>query len=214
MGLFTEDIKNQLKEIFSQELNNNVNIAFFKKNENCDSCAATEEFLEEVTSLSEKINMITCDVQEEPSKAIAFGVDKTPAIVILDQDNNDFGVRFYGIPAGYEINSFIGAIREMSGKREELPQEVMDRIKAIDKEVHIQVFVTPTCPHCPGPVLTGHRLAMENEFIKADMVEATTFPDVSSKYQVQGVPKIVINETHEFVGGHPLSKFLEVIESL
>ncbi len=46
------------------------------------------------------------------------------------------------------------------------------------------------------------------------MIEAQTFSELSDKYNVSGVPKIVINEEHDIVGNQPIEKFLETIESL
>ncbi len=43
-------------------------------------------------------------------------------------------------------------------------------------------------------------MAVENDYINADMVEATEFPQLAIKYQVRGVPRTVINQT-QFVDG-------------
>ena len=42
----------------------------------------------------------------------------------------------------------------------------------------------------------------------ADVIEAMEFPDLSQRYGVRGVPKIIINETTEFVGALPESQYL------
>ena len=41
----------------------------------------------------------------------------------------------------------------------------------------------------------AHKLAIESEHIRADMVEAMEFPQLAIRYQVLGVPLTVINET-------------------
>jgi predicted DsbA family dithiol-disulfide isomerase len=61
-------------------------------------------------------------------------------------------------------------------------------------------------------VRTAHRLAMENQNIKADMVDAALFPYLVQKYGVSGVPHIVVNETQVMVGAQPIEKFLDAIE--
>ena len=66
--------------------------------------------------------------------------------------------------------------------------------------VHIQVFVTLTCPHCPAAAAIAHKLAIESDLIKADVIDGSEFPDMALKYNVIGVPKIVINEKIEFMG--------------
>ena len=45
----------------------------------------------------------------------------------------------------------------------------------MSKPVHIQVFVTLTCPYCPMAVQLAHEMAMESPLITSDMVEATEF---------------------------------------
>src|SRR5690606_21462079 len=95
-----------------------------------------------------------------------------------------------------------------------LDDELKSTIKAIDKPVNIKVFVTLSCPHCPGAVQTAHRLAMLNPNIKGEMIEAQTFYELSNKYQVSGVPKIVINDKYELLGNQPVENFLKEIEKL
>jgi len=79
----------------------------------------------------------------------------------------------------------------------------------LDKEVHIQVFVTPTCPYCTTAVRLGHQFAIESPFIRAEMIEATEFPQLANKYDVFGVPKTVINEFVFIDGAVPEATFLE-----
>jgi predicted DsbA family dithiol-disulfide isomerase len=55
-------------------------------------------------------------------------------------------------------------------------------------------------------------LAMENEHITADAIDATEFPDLSRQYQVMSVPKIVINDRVEFTGAQPEPAFIAAIQ--
>jgi protein-disulfide isomerase len=54
----------------------------------------------------------------------------------------------------------------------------------------------------------AHQMAVESEHVTADVIEATEFPDLSRRYNVRGVPKIVINDTTEFVGALPEAEYL------
>ncbi len=69
--------------------------------------------------------------------------------------------------------------------------------------------MTPTCPYCPSSVLIAHKLAMANDNITADMVEATEFPHLSVKYNVRGVPQTMIGEEHAIEGALPEPNFVE-----
>jgi len=213
MALLNEDLRKQLKQVFDG-MKDEVTIALFTKKEGCDSCPDTLSFMKEIEEVGDKIKLTTYDIDENQDKAKEYGVELTPSIVLLDKDGKDNGVKYNGIPAGHEINSLITGLLEVSGSGEELPEELLKRAKAINKPVHIKVFVTLGCPHCPGAVSKAHKLALENEFVTAEMIEAQTFYDLSDKYDVSGVPKIIINEDHDLVGNQPIEKFLDVIENL
>jgi alkyl hydroperoxide reductase subunit AhpF len=86
-------------------------------------------------------------------------------------------------------------------------------LAALDKPLHLQVFVTPTCPYCPPAVYLAHQLAFESDLVRADMVEAIEFPHLSYKYQVQGVPRTVINESTYLEGAAPEGMLLAKIKT-
>ncbi len=213
MAIFNDETTDQLKKILSG-LKEEINIAYFQQESGCPSCADTMTFLNEFKSLTDKIKVTVYDFQKDNEQVLKYGINKVPAMVVMDKDNTDRKIRIYGTPAGYEINSFLASLFEASGVAEKLPDDISSRIKAIKKDIHIQVFVTPSCPHCPGAVVTAHRLAYENSHIKADMVECSVFPQEATKYNVSGVPKIVINETYELIGNQPITAFLDTIEQI
>ena len=47
--------------------------------------------------------------------------------------------------------------------------------------------------------------------MRADIVEASEFPDLAERYNVYAVPKIVINDDTEFVGAQPEPQFVGYI---
>ncbi len=210
MSLLNEQIQGQLKEIFG-EMKNDVTLAVFTKKEGCDSCADTVAFMQEIEALSEKIHFEEIDFDTNTERAAAYNVQMVPSIVMLNDKKEYLGIKFNGIPAGHEINSFIPAIIEVSGGGEALPENYLEKIKALEKPVNIKVFVTLSCPHCAGAVQKAHKLALESPMIDAEMVEAQTFYELSDKFNVSSVPKIVINDQYEFVGNQPLEVFLEEI---
>jgi len=52
---------------------------------------------------------------------------------------------------------------------------------------------------------------VESPRVTADIVEATEFPELARRYNVYAVPKIVINDTHEFVGALPEPHFITAL---
>lgn len=213
MALLNEELKTQLKGILDQ-MKDDVTVALFTSDDQCETCEDTKNFMEEVSGVADKVILKQYDLVENQSIAEELGISMTPSIVLLDRNGKNNGIKFNGIPAGHEINSFITGLIEVSGAGEELPQAFLERLSKVNKPVHIKVFVTLGCPHCPGAVSKAHKLALENEFITAEMIESQTFFSEADKYNVSGVPKIIINEEHDLVGNQPIESFMDVIESL
>ena len=210
--LFNAEVSAQIKSILDGMINP-ITIKLFVDGD-CDTCQETKQLLTETSELSDKITLITQEVSDASDDLVTYNIEMTPSFVFLDADLNYRGVKFNGIPAGHEINSFLSAIMEMSGVTYELSNDVLKRIEKINKPVDIKVFVTLSCPHCPGAVQTAHRIAMLNPNVKGQMIEAQTFYDLSNKFNVSGVPKIIINDSLELLGNQPIEEFLKKIESL
>lgn len=211
--LFNEDLSKQVKEIFA-DMPKELTIALFTDKNGCETCEETKGFMEEVAELGEKINLELFDINDDQDLAKSYNVAMVPSIVLLDHNKDYHGVKFNGMPAGHEINSFIPALLETSGLESEVPEPLKSQIEEVNKPVNIKVFVTLSCPHCAGAVQKAHKLAMMNPNIDAEMVEAQTFGELSNKHGVSGVPKIVINDTLELVGNQPIDAFLNEIAKL
>lgn len=98
---------------------------------------------------------------------------------------------------------------DVSKSASRLSDATRNCVRAVSNPAHIQVFTTPTCLYCPGAVRTAHQLILENELVKADMVNAVEFPHLTTKYNVMAVPKIVVNEVHEFIGSLPEDQIMD-----
>lgn len=198
--------KEQVLELFTQ-LENKVTIHIFIEDHECLYCGDTSELVKQVAELSDKIEVIEHKDGLETPIAKDLGVRFHPATVI--QGEKPYKVRFYGIPAGHEFSALVGSIIDASTGQPDLPADIIEDIKSVDKPVHIQVFTTPQCPYCPNMVRLTHQAAILNPLIESDMIEALEFQELSKKYQVYGVPKTVINETVSVEGLTPPELFVE-----
>jgi glutaredoxin-like protein len=176
----------------------------------CQYCRETKQLLTELAELSDKIQLEVYNFYTDLDKVAEFKIDKVPATVIASE-SKDYGIRYFGIPSGYEFASLLSDIEMVSRGASGLSQRSIEKIKAIDVPVHIQVFVTPTCPYCPSAVHLAHRIAMENDLITADMVEAIEFPELAEKYIVMGVPKVVMNDVYYFEGALPERYYIDKV---
>ena len=211
MGILPESHVSRLKADLAKMLVNPVKVIVFTQEIECEYCKETREIISEISSLTDKIKLQVLDLVKDKDKAAEYGVDKVPAIVI--EGSKKSRVKFYGVPAGYEFNTLIKDIVLASRGETELSAETKRKLSDIKKPVHVKVFVTPTCPYCPGMVSLAHQFAMENENITADMIEITEFPQLSVKYNVSGVPKTVINESVEVLGMQPEEEFVRQLEA-
>lgn len=191
------------------ELGGEVKIVFFKEALMCQTCGPAEDFYKELASLSDKVKLETYNQITDAPKAAEYGVKLTPGAVI--EGPNGRRVFFYGIPAGYEFVSLLEALKNSAAPSQELQPETLAALGGVAKPVNIKVFVTPTCPYCPAAVVLAHKFALASPQITAEMVEASEFPDLAAKYDVSGVPQIVVNEKISLVGAQPESAMLAAV---
>ncbi|KAA0008623.1 MAG: glutaredoxin [Thermoplasmata archaeon] len=212
MELINEEDKKYIKEKFANEMEKDVRILYFTEHYKCRYCAETKEILETLTELADgKIKLEIYEFEKEKELVEKYRINKIPATLVFGE--NEYKIRFFGIPSGYEFSTLLEDVIDASRGRTNLKENIKEEIRKIDSDVHIQVFVTPTCPYCPIAVHTAHQMAIENERITGDMVEVIEFPHLAQKYNVMGVPKIVINETREIVGAVPEEVILEEIKA-
>ena len=188
-----------------------VKIVLFTQELECQYCRETRELLEEVTSLSDKLSLEVYNFVTDEEKAKEFKVDKVPATIIMGE--KDYGIRYYGIPSGYEFASLLHDILMVSKRDSGLSDDSKKKLSELKDPVHLQVFVTPSCPYCPRAVSLAHQFAFESDMVTADMVEAIEFPHLSQRYQVMGVPRTIANEKVAAEGALPEAHFLESILS-
>lgn len=89
--------------------------------------------------------------------------------------------------------------------------ESVAALASLRAPLHIQVFVTPVCPYCPSVVILAHKMALQSEYIHADVVETAEFQELVGKYKVEVVPAIVINEKLVSTGQVDEAAFLRLV---
>jgi len=209
MSLIPEEYKQRFKEDLEKGMQDPVTLVVFTQEIECQFCRQTRELAEEVAKLSDKIKVEVYDFAKDNTKAQEYRIDKVPAIAVVGK--KDFGIRFYGMPYGYEFGTFIETIINVSKGTTNLSEETKQKLKTIENQVHIQVFVTLTCPYCPQVTGLANKFAVESDHIRADIIEIDEFPHLAQKYSIMGVPKVVINEQNEFMGVLPEENFLQQI---
>ncbi len=203
-----DSLKEHLKKHLA-ELTEDVELIVFTQENECQFCKETRELALELGALSPKVKTKVYDFVKNGDEDLKYNIKKIPAIAIVGK--SDYGIRYYGVPAGYEFSVLVDAILDVSKGATSLPDTIKNKLAGITKPVHMQVFVSPTCPYCPVAVKVAYQFAIESEFIRSDVIEMTEFPYLVQRYAVMSTPHIVINEDTSFVGAQPPEVFLQQI---
>ena len=143
MGLLSPQDETVLKEHLSTITKPVTLLLFTQAFGGSESGTVAKTILNEIAALNDKITVVEKSFVLDTEDKAKYGVDKTPAIVILS-DGDDTRMRMYGAPVGYEFVGLVEAIVVAGTGKIDLDPQTMAWIQAVDKPMHIQVFSTPT----------------------------------------------------------------------
>ena len=118
MSLIPDDKKELLRNELNEKMENPVKIVMFTQELECRFCSDTRQLIQEFATLNDKITVEIYDFVTDADKVKEYGVDKIPALAIIGK--KDYGVRIYGIPYGYELQTLIEAIITVSKGKTDL----------------------------------------------------------------------------------------------
>ena len=125
-----------------EKLANPVKLTVFSQELGSESCRETEWLVKEVAECSDKLSVEILNLVLDRERAEAYGVDRVPAVVV--EGERDYGIRFFGLPSGYEFTNLIDAVIVASTGQPSLAPETQTALAGLANPVHIQVFTTPT----------------------------------------------------------------------
>ena len=207
-----EEVKIEKKEssIFSPEIIAQLNTVFSKMEnplmlkaylDNRPISKELNEYLLELVSLTDKLTL-----------TITIGSSKDyPYVSICDKNGNETGLAFHGVPGGHEFTSFVLGLYNAAGTGQQLPSDVLDRIKSINKKVDIKVIVSLTCTMCPELVVASQKIASLSQNVTAHIYDVNHFEELKTKYKVMSVPCLVINENEVYFGKKNINQLLDII---
>ena len=149
MALLNDSVRTQVRQMFDK-IEEPVKLVMFTQGAGgaleCDMCADTRQLLSEIADLSDQVRLEVFDFVADSELAKTYKIDKIPAVAILpdEPDGKDYGVRLFGIPAGYEFSTLIEDILMVGRRDSGLSPETLKELERLDRPVHIQVYVTPT----------------------------------------------------------------------
>ena len=124
------------------DLSNPVKLIHFTEELNVPYASEAKQLLEELAALSPKLSLEVYNFVLDKQRRSEYGVDKVPATIV--RNSKDYGIRFYGFPAGYEFAMLLDAILAVSNGDSGLAAETREKLSKIAQPVHLEVLVTPT----------------------------------------------------------------------
>jgi len=125
-----------------EELDHPVKLINFTQEQECMYCTETRQLMEELAGLSDKVSLEVYNFVSDKEKVSQYSIDKIPATVI--EAEKDYGIRFFGVPSGFEFGTLIEAVILASKGDSGLKPDTRAALAQLAEPVHLQVFVTPT----------------------------------------------------------------------
>jgi glutaredoxin-like protein len=141
MALIGDDDAQEIRERL-KEMVNPVKLVHFTQELNLEYGREAKQLLEELAALSGKLSVEVYNFLLDKEKIAEYKVDKVPATAV--RNGKDYGIRFYGLPAGYEFSALLDAIIDVSKGDSGLGPESKEKLSNVTQPLHLEVFVTPT----------------------------------------------------------------------
>jgi alkyl hydroperoxide reductase subunit AhpF len=142
MALIRDEVAQQLRQEFAS-LVNPVRLAVFSQALADPESEQVKRLMEELTAIEPRIALESCNFVLDTARVEELGIRRTPGVAVMGQDK-DYGVRFYGLPSGYEFGTLIDAILDVSAGVSQLQDATKQALAGLKSPVHLQVFSTPT----------------------------------------------------------------------
>jgi len=141
MGFLSGQDEQAVKKQFEQ-IGGSVKLTVFASELGPETNAQTVALVREVAALSDKLSVTVLNPHIDREQAQGYRVDVTPAVVV--EGAKDYGIRFLGLPAGYEFSNLIDSIVAVSTGEAGLSADTKTALAELTDDVTIKVFTTPT----------------------------------------------------------------------
>lgn len=208
--ILNDDARKTLHATF-KDLKGKVNVEVFTKdgvNEPYNQLAV--KFVGELMEINDKIVGDFSKIGEE--RAVKRGVTRSPTILI---EPDKYRIRYTGAPAGEEGRSFIQTLVMASRSKSDMSSSGKKRLSDLRDDRTIQVFVTPTCPVCPGEAANANAMAIERpDLISSEIIECAENMDLVKQFNIGSVPQTIVNGKMINIGLQSEELFIEGLITL
>ena len=208
-SLLTDDLRLQLQGILSR-MEKEVTLITIVDEQNAKSIEL-KDLLLDISDLDKKVNLEIYTKGQNKELETQFNIERYPVVFLLDHNKAYSGVKFYGVPGGHELNSFILALYNLAGPGQAINEQVLADIKSLNQNINIKVCVSLSCHLCPDVVVAAQRIAMENKNVETEMVDISLFKELKDQYKVMSVPAVIINNEKVYFGAKKIDEIVKLI---
>ena len=208
-SLLNDDLRAQLQGVLSR-MEKEVTLITIVDDQNPKSIELRDLLLD-ISDLGEKVNIEVYTKGQNKDIEVQYNVERYPVVFLLDHTKTYSGVKFYGVPGGHELNSFILALYNLAGPGQGINEQVLTDIKNLNQSTNIKVCVSLSCHLCPDVVVSAQRIAMENKNVETEMIDISLFKDLKDQYKVMSVPAIIINNEKVYFGAKKIDEIVKLI---
>ena len=141
MGFLSDADTQAVRDEFTK-LSGPVKLVVFAAELGDDTHRQTVALVKEVAALSDTITVEVLNPHIDRERAAGYGIEVAPAVVV--EGARDYGIRFLGIPAGYEFANLVDSILVASSGVPALSAATTEALAGLTEDVTIKVFTTPT----------------------------------------------------------------------
>ena len=159
--------------------------------------------MKEMDALTDKLKLETTSEGEH-----------LPFVELVREDGSSTGLAFHGVPGGHEFTSFVLGIYNAAGPGQQIDENDLKAVQAIDKDVKMQILISLSCTMCPDLVQAAQRMAAINEKVTSHVYDVGLFPDMRTQFKVMSVPCLVVNGQEVSFGKKKMPELLDYLKSV
>lgn len=148
MAMLSEKDATEVRKFLDNSMLNPVTLRLFvqdpEQKGDCMYCSDTEQIVREVSELNNKIEVVVHKSPTEGELIEQYNIERVPALIVNGKESGSSGVRFYGIPSGYEFGTLLEDIVDLSTGKTKLSPDLIKQVEQVQQDVTIKVFVPPT----------------------------------------------------------------------
>ncbi|MEM0514893.1 alkyl hydroperoxide reductase subunit F [Pseudoalteromonas sp. YIC-827] len=171
-------IKNQLSSHFST-LTGDIELVLALDDTNKSN--ELQALTDDLASLSERIRISTNNDEQA----------RRPSMTVTGEQGT--AIAFAGVPMGHEFTSLILAILHSGGVATKADAAQVEQIKALDKELNFEIYISLSCQTCPGVVQALNTMAALNTEITTTMIDGALFQEEVEARNIMAVPTVYLN---------------------